>query len=40
MQQESPNTTGKSTIHYAWIIALSGLWVTFAAIGLGRFSWG
>ncbi len=40
MGQETHTTTDKSKLHYAWVIALTGTFVIFSCLGLGRFSLG
>ena len=40
MGHEVHMTNNKNTFHYAWVIALTGSFVLFSCLGLGRFSLG
>jgi MFS family permease len=40
MRQRDQDLRGKTTVHYGWIIALTGMAILFSCLGLGRFSLG
>ena len=40
MELKKNNSSVSSNIHYAWVIALTGMLVLFSCLGLGRFSLG
>ena len=40
MQNQAPTQAKSGGLHYGWVVAITGLWVVFACLGLARFGLG